>query len=73
MKATYTAEGYSPDKVTGRYVRRSGDIYRFCEVGSDTRFDIRQGEVAGFELPDDVRFAADALRAQAFGYVEWSS
>lgn len=72
MKIHWQAKGYKPENVTKRYVRFTvNGLFRFCEIGLDCRYDIRQGVVASYELPEDVRIAAIAQKGQAFGYVEW--
>lgn len=73
ITVTFTAPQYSPNKVRRRYVRAevAFDGYRWCEVGDDKRYDIRQGTCDTADLPDDVRRAADALRGQTFAYVDW--
>lgn len=73
MEVTFTANIYYPAAVRARYVRaniKNGD-YSWCEVGSDPRWDLRQGLANADELPDDIRAAADALRGTWPGYVDW--
>lgn len=72
MQVTYKSQSYAPDLICARYVRHwYGATYRFCEVGSDRRFDLRQGTVDAAELPLDVRNAADARRGFTPAYVPW--
>jgi capsid portal protein len=71
MKVTYQSDKYSPDKVLKRYVQRIGDEYRFCEVGQNRRYDIRQGIVDETELPETVKTAADARSGYFPSHVEW--
>lgn len=73
MVITMQSKQYSPNLVTARYVSRSpvGEEYRFSEVGSDQRYNIRRGSVTAGDLPPEVRAAADAQRHQAFGSVPW--
>lgn len=71
MRITYQSACYAPEAVRARYVRRSGDIYRFCEVGEDRRYDIRQGVVEPHEVPRAVLDEADKRACQYYGYVEW--
>lgn len=72
MKVIYESRDYLPDRVTARYVRRcvSGE-YRFCEVGEDLRYDIRQGTLEPEEIPADVRDLADSRVGHYFGYVKY--
>ena len=72
MRITYQSENYAPEKIVKRYVRFGvNGVYQFCEVGSDKRYDLRQGEVNEIEIPEDIKEKAIALRGQAFAYVEW--
>lgn len=74
MKVTSCARGYHPSQVRARYVRAAFDgKYRWCEVGDDRRYDLRQGTVKAEALPADVREAADARRAAGVWpfNVEW--
>lgn len=72
MIATYTSKNYSPEKVWVRYVMCSVDgTYRFCEVGSDRRYDLRQGIVDPAELPAHIRRSADERRGTWPAYVVW--
>lgn len=73
MVITMQSKNYKPELVINRYVRRCpvGEVYMFCEVGNDSRYDLRQGRVYSIDLPVDVRNAADEKRNQAFGYVHW--
>lgn len=73
MEVTFKARIYSPEAVRTRYVRaniKNGD-YSWCEVGSDPRWDLRQGLALAEEIPEEIRAAADALRGTWPGYVEW--
>lgn len=71
ITATYTATNYKPEEVSKRYVRFDGEVFRFCEVGNDRRFDIRQGIVSRDELPDAIATAASERRGFSPSYVEW--
>lgn len=76
IKVTSQSRGFSPDMVRKRYVSAPGFAmteWRWCEVGDDRRFDIRQGFVTPDELPEDVRAAALARRENGVWpfYVEW--
>jgi hypothetical protein len=71
METTYQADGYSPDLVRARYVRAANGSYRFCEVGDDRRYDLRQGIVEPSELSMAVRRKACALEGHAYGWVTW--
>lgn len=73
MKITYQAESYKPELIKNRYVRKSAidNIYYFCEVGEDRRFDLRQGIVEAHELPKDVKAAADEASYSYPSYVKW--
>lgn len=75
MQVTYCSQRYRPDLVQARYVRAVADrpgVYQWCEVGQDTRYDLRQGTIAAEGLPAEVRAAADALRGTWPGYARWS-
>jgi len=69
---TYTARDYSPGKVRKRYVRRDvSGAFRWCEVGDDRRFDLRQGIVAESEIPPlIIQKAIEASKSWPC-YVEW--
>lgn len=72
MKVEYQAKHYDAAKVTARYVRHDyGDMFRFCEVGEDARFDVRQGTVIREELPPSI--LAKAMESEGYfpSYVEW--
>lgn len=73
MEVKYTSKHYDPARVRGRFVRRNavGVGYSWCEVDRQSRYDLRQGTANASDLPDDIRKAADDLRQQYFGYVEW--
>jgi hypothetical protein len=75
MIVTYTAKRYDPAIAHRRYVRAvmgEPGNYRWCEVNpAQPNWDMRQGSVAGDELPDDVRAAADARLGWSPSYVEW--
>lgn len=73
MEVTFTAKGYQPGAVLARYVRANvkGGDYSWCEVGTDRRYDLRQGIVAAEELPEPIKAAADKLRGTWPGYVDW--
>jgi hypothetical protein len=71
MKVTYQADSYSPERIIARYVKRVGDEYRFCEVGGERRYDLRQGTVEAHELPDAVRAEADQRAGRFPAYVNW--
>ncbi|MBN9424499.1 MAG: hypothetical protein J0I91_18810 [Candidatus Accumulibacter sp.] len=73
MKIIYISPNYSAAAVTARYVRRSvvGDGYEFAEVGADSRYDIRRGDLTATEVPDALKIAADALRMTWPGNVRW--
>lgn len=72
IRTQWQARDYAPEKVVRRYVRMDpGQRFRFCEVGADARYDLRQGAVDETDLPADVAAAA-RLRAGHFpSYVEW--
>lgn len=64
---------YTPDAVRSRYVRfdaLSGE-FRFCEVGDDRRYDLRQGIVREDEIPPDVAHAARERAGFFPSYVDW--
>lgn len=70
----YDAEDPSGRWVCSRYVKYDGaGIYRWCEVGEDRRFDLRQGTCAADDLPPDVAMAASARRNKGVWpfYVDW--
>jgi len=65
---------YRPEQVTARYVRyEGGEHYRFCEVGADQRFDVRQGTCRVDDVPPDVAIKAIGLYNEGVtpSYVEW--
>lgn len=63
IKATSTAKHYRPDLVRKRYVRLAyDDKFRWCEVGEDARYDLRQGMCAESDLPPTTAAAARAKR-----------
>ena len=70
--ATHTAKNYSPGQVVSRYVRIDGNgVFRFCEVGEDRWYDLRQGTVDREDLPADVIKAAEANRGKFPSYTAW--
>ena len=73
MRVTYQSRGYSPEKVVDRFVRVSmyPNLYIWCERGEDKRYDIRQGECFGHEVPEQIRMKADELKGDLFSYVLW--
>lgn len=84
MRTTYQSKNYSPDKVTKRYIRKvswmereyipitTDEEYRWCEVGQDTRYDIRQGYASADEVPDSIKTElVSPSRVGTLGYVEW--
>lgn len=75
MFVTYTCREYDPSKVRKRYIRATftAGVYQYIEVGDDRRWDMRQANVNGIELPTEIKKKADALLGQAFGYVELPS
>lgn len=72
VEVTYTSRNYAPDKVRRRYVRltRKG-VYRWCEVGDDGRWDLRQGRCAASDLPEEVRVECGKFADHLFGFVTW--
>lgn len=63
IKATSTARGFHPSQVRSRYVRLAFDNrWRWCEVGDDRRYDLRQGTCHETDLPADVAAAARERR-----------
>lgn len=73
MQVTYESPSYQPEHVTARYVRycKFRKRFIFCEVGLDTRTDIRQGVVEEAELPHEVAHYARE-RCDTFpSYVRW--
>lgn len=74
MQTVYQSKDYDPAKVTDRYVRSDMDGgFWFCEVvGSDRRFDVRQGTVEADELPEYIIKAAKEREGFYPSYVEWS-
>jgi hypothetical protein len=72
MKTTYQSADYDPAKVTARYVRFTTDKkFFFCEVGLDTRTDIRQGTVDESELPEYIAKYARERCGIYPSYVRW--
>ncbi len=71
LTVTWQSRNYAPEKVIIRYVRADGPLFRFCEVGEDRRYDLRQGVIDAADLPFEIRDAAAKLRG-VFGYVAWS-
>jgi len=69
----FTAAGYAPEQVRARYVGKwtVDGPFRFCEVGDDRRYDIRQGTVDADDLPESVRLAAEARAGYIPCYVDW--
>lgn len=76
LREVYQSPRYSPDKVTGRYVRRlsrrDGYGYRVAETATGTgRFagkpgfggTLREYDIDGSELPEAVRALADRVPA----------
>jgi hypothetical protein len=69
-----TAAGFTPDQVESRYVRLGFDgVWRWCEVGSDRRYDLRTGTCEETDLPVEVANAAKIRRAGGVWpfYVDW--
>lgn len=67
MKVTIQSDKYRPELVRKRYVRvdyQGG--YKWCEVGDDRRYDLRQGTAEPHEVPIEIREAAYERRN-----VEW--
>lgn len=57
--------------VSKRYVRKSGDVYRWCEQSvTNPAYDVAQGMCDSEDLPDDVRAACDAYTG-SFYACEW--
>ncbi len=74
VSVTSCARDYAPDQVRSRYVRYAGaGDYRWCEVGEDRRWDIRQGCCTVDDLPPNVATAAIARHNEGIwpSYVEW--
>lgn len=74
IQVTCVSPNYSPDKVVTRYVRLNafGTEYQFCEVGEDSRYNIRSGVVIDPSIiPEEIKAKAKELQLQAFGYVVW--
>lgn len=72
IRATYTAQTYSPAEIGVRYVRKAydGDKYLWCEARHSMHpHDMRQGVCDAEDLPADVRRAADESRYCSF--VPW--
>lgn len=66
------ARGYSRDKVRKRYVKFvRGAGFRWCEVGDDRRYDLRQGTCAASDLPGPVMDAALDRAGTQPSYVDW--
>lgn len=72
MEITWTSERYIKGTHSyRRFVRKSGDLYQFCEVDSnERRLDVRQGTITGEELPELIRRSCD-LYIGAFYACEW--
>jgi hypothetical protein len=77
IEATSAARDYSPDKVRNRYVQAPGagevNGWRWCEVGDDRRYDLRQGTCPPSDLPAEVMNAALDRRIAGVWpfYVDW--
>lgn len=72
MNVTYSSRDYAPDHVRKRYVKHDdGDRFRWCEVGDDRRYDLRQGSVDADELPPEIAAAARAAAGICPRYVDW--
>jgi hypothetical protein len=57
--------------VRKRYVRKSGDAYRWCEQSAvNPAYDVAQGTCDAEDLPDAVRAACDAYTG-VFYACEW--
>lgn len=59
--------------ATTRYVRKSllsENVYEWCEVGEDSRYDIAQGTCNGEDLPDHVKDLCDNYSG-SFYACEW--
>lgn len=75
IRVIYEAPGYSPERVTGRYVRRVGhNVWRVFECASGSgRFagkpghgpTLREWDTGGEDLPENMRVTWNA------GTVEW--
>ena len=74
IKITFVSPDYSPEKVKSRYVRFSPrfNAFHFCEVGEDSRYDIRQGVVIDPSIiPEEIQTQAKEMQNKMFGYVVW--
>lgn len=73
MEITYTSSNYVEGTYSyKRYIRKlhtDPNCYFWCET-DEFRNDVRQGTVAGEELPDRVKMACD-LYTGAFYATEW--
>jgi len=70
--ATATARGYRPNQVRTRYAKFIRGVgFRWCEVGDDRRYDLRQGTCAASDLPGPVMNAALDRAGFYPPYVEW--
>lgn len=68
------ADDASGHWVCNRYAKYETDgTFRWCEVGEDRRFDLRQGTCTVDDLPPDVAAAAIARRNNGVWpfYVDW--
>jgi hypothetical protein len=60
-----------PGPVGKRYVRKSGDVYRWCEQSAgNLAHDVAQGMCDSEDLPDDVRARCDAYIGAGYA-CEW--
>jgi hypothetical protein len=68
----YVGRDYDPSMVRKRYVAKGigGGPYRWCEVGDDRRFDIRQGVCDADDLPEDIRQQCDNYTGALYA-CEW--
>lgn len=75
MIVTYQSPKYAPQLVRARYVRAclhgEASQWRWCEVGENPAFDLRQGSAETSEIPQDVRQKAEKQRGRAWSYVDW--
>ena len=73
MQVTYTSSKYKPELVLKRYVKYCpyDGAFRFCEVGKDGRYDLRQGIVYANELAEDIRVAAIEQAKVSIHYIDW--
>lgn len=74
MTITYQTPGFKADEVHKRYVRYADylgkGVYKVILTRSNGAT-IQEAFAEGYEIQEDVRQAADKLKGQAFGYVEW--